>query len=444
VRAARLRAAPATESPAAGYFGKLPDRGDFVSARIDRPSRERLDDWLQRSLVECRRALGERATAAVAALPSWRFVLDAGLCGGAPATGLMTGSRDRVGRAFPLVLLQPVPGHAGPLAALRRQDAWFEAAEALSREAVDGGLDLEAFEAAALGLPAAVPVLLPEPASEAAARSFWWSGDGRRFACTDLPDPALFPERFLAADAGANEPVAASPRPAAIEPVRRLALRSRGASHAGTRLRLNADAILADARPDICALADGIGEARSAAQAAAYGLGRLSRIPAEATLRDLVAGAKGALGGANALMRAGAGEAAGGEPPPGASVVALLAAAGHFAVLWAGDARAYLLRDGTMRCLTRDHVELGLQRRLLRHLGAAAGFSPDVASEPLLPGDRLLLCSAPLTRILPERAVAERLIAVPPETAARALVEDALVAGAVDNVSALVAEVVPA
>ena len=35
---------PAADSTAAGYFGKLPDRGDFVAARIDRPLRERLDD----------------------------------------------------------------------------------------------------------------------------------------------------------------------------------------------------------------------------------------------------------------------------------------------------------------------------------------------------------------------------------------------------------------
>ena len=37
------------------------------------------------------------------------------------------------------------------------------------------------------------------------------------------------------------------------------------------------------------------------------------------------------------------------------TVVVMLARNDHFACLWAGNSRAYLLRDGVLQQITRDH-----------------------------------------------------------------------------------------
>ena len=88
-----------------------------------------------------------------------------------------------------------------------------------------------------------------------------------------------------------------------------------------------------------------------------------------------------------------------------------------------GDSRAYLLRDGELRQLTTDHSlveELVREGRLTeeqaavhpqrsiitRALGVEANVEVDVYPVPLLPGDRLLLCSDGLTTMLRPEAIA--------------------------------------
>jgi serine/threonine protein phosphatase PrpC len=119
-----------------------------------------------------------------------------------------------------------------------------------------------------------------------------------------------------------------------------------------------------------------------------------------------------------------------------------------------GDSRIYVLRDGTLHPLTRDHsqvqemVDRGLitadEARhhprghvLARAVGVGARLAVDVVTDDALPGDLFLLCSDGLTGTVDEAAIA-RIMAGPDRQAALdALIAGALDAGAPDNVTAV-------
>ena len=139
----------------------------------------------------------------------------------------------------------------------------------------------------------------------------------------------------------------------------------------------------------------------------------------------------------------------------GSTVVAVLIARAVAHVAWAGDSRAYLLRGGHLRPLTRDHsvvqemVDRGERspeeaeshpesHMVTRAVGGSEALEVDLVSVPLLVGDRLLLCSDGLTRCVYEQTV-EALLrdASGPEDACQKLLREALDSGAPDNVSAI-------
>lgn len=123
-----------------------------------------------------------------------------------------------------------------------------------------------------------------------------------------------------------------------------------------------------------------------------------------------------------------------------------------------GDSRAYLLRDGILRQLTEDHtvaaeyVAAGRlspeeamthpQRNMItRALGLTQNLLVDEFEEPLMPGDRYLLCSDGVNSMLTDEEIADQLAADTPEEAAWALVEAANAAGGHDNITVLVIDV---
>ena len=139
------------------------------------------------------------------------------------------------------------------------------------------------------------------------------------------------------------------------------------------------------------------------------------------------------------------------------TVVVMLARGDHFACLWAGDSRAYLLRGGVLRQITRDHslvqelLEAGAigpdeatnhprGNVITRAVGAELDeFVLDKVSDRLVPGDRFLLCSDGLCKTLPDDELATLLGAidgVPPQ----ALIDAALAANVSDNVTAVAVE----
>jgi protein phosphatase len=127
-------------------------------------------------------------------------------------------------------------------------------------------------------------------------------------------------------------------------------------------------------------------------------------------------------------------------------------------IVHVGDSRAYLLRQGRLHRLTRDHtyVQLLVESGQLsqeqaagfaaRHLlvNALGGFNEDVEVDvdqlKLTSGDRLLLCSDGLTDLVDDETIRQVLIDWRASSeACRRLVDLALAAGGKDNVTVIVA-----
>lgn len=136
----------------------------------------------------------------------------------------------------------------------------------------------------------------------------------------------------------------------------------------------------------------------------------------------------------------------------GSTVVALLVQDRRFAVLWAGDSRSYLCREGWLHQLTRDHtqvqemVDAGLlspeeaKEHPMRHvLARAVGVQPhlqlDVVVDEADVGDIFLLCSDGLTGPVSDEEIVQAMGARQPQAVCASLVELCLERGAPDNVT---------
>lgn len=136
----------------------------------------------------------------------------------------------------------------------------------------------------------------------------------------------------------------------------------------------------------------------------------------------------------------------------GSTAVALLLRDRRFAIFWVGDSRAYLLRDGTLHQLSRDHTQVQelVDRGLLtaaeieghpmahvlaRAVGVQESVEVDVIADEACAGDVFLLCSDGLTGPLDDARIAEVLAMLNHQAAADLLIETTLARGAPDNVT---------
>ena len=226
-----------------------------------------------------------------------------------------------------------------------------------------------------------------------------------------------------------------------------------GLTHRGMVRDRNEDAILTDPEGELWAVADGMGGHDNGDVASDIVIDALATMPDGAAPAAAMAAR---LGEANAAVAAQAREA--GHGTMGATVVALWIRHAVAHLVWAGDSRGYLMRGGHLRLLTHDHtvvqdlVDSGALRPdeaeghpeshvVTRAVGMGADFEVDSVSVPLVPGDRLLLCSDGLPRAVTQQEISAIMRSAPtPEEACKTLVTLALEAGAPDNVSVIVVE----
>jgi len=231
-------------------------------------------------------------------------------------------------------------------------------------------------------------------------------------------------------------------------------LKGDGATDVGTIRQRNEDALLCRDDLGLWAVADGAGGHGSGDVAAAEAIAALASIPTGLTAAELLAQVRMRLQAVHRDLRrqAAEGGGAGANGMMATTIVVLLARSEHMACLWAGDSRAYRLRNGAFARLTRDHslvqelvdsgalaaeaVEGHAQANVVtRALGAGEEVELDKVLDAAEPGDVYLLCSDGLTKALSEEEIHATVAAA---GAAQDLVDQALRAGARDNITAII------
>jgi len=233
--------------------------------------------------------------------------------------------------------------------------------------------------------------------------------------------------------------------------------RSRAATHPGTAGRMNEDGYLN--RPDLglWVVADGAGGHQSGEVASAEVVAALQDIAAGLSAGEMLQEVRGRLERVHERLRD-ASEERGQGVVMATTVVVLIVRDDHFACLWAGDSPAYLLRGDVLTKITRDHslvqdlVESGViteseaaNHRQANVITRAVGadhelLELDKRTGPLMPGDRLLLCSDGLSKSLSPGEIAS-LLSLEQGADAEQLVMAAIDARAIDNVTAVTIEV---
>ncbi|KQM27595.1 MULTISPECIES: PP2C family protein-serine/threonine phosphatase [unclassified Sphingomonas] len=228
-------------------------------------------------------------------------------------------------------------------------------------------------------------------------------------------------------------------------------VRARGfaATHPGLKRRINEDRFCS--RPDLglWAVADGMGGHAHGDWASNAVVQALEAIDLPGDFHEATRTVADAVHSANRRIWA---EAQRRTQQMGSTVVALLVRGGCFSAIWVGDSRAYVLRDGVLHPLTRDHsqvqemVDRGLispeEARdhprghvLARAVGVGARLAVDVVTDDALPGDLFLLCSDGLTATTDDAAIAAAMALPDRQAALDRLVASALAGGAPDNVT---------
>ena len=206
-----------------------------------------------------------------------------------------------------------------------------------------------------------------------------------------------------------------------------------------------------------CAVADGMGghAAGDVASSIAVQSARDAYYasPSDAVdraLREAVAAAN------SAVYKAGAG--ARGRDHMGSTLTAAVIVGDQMVVGHVGDSRCYVVRDGSIRQLTRDHswvaeaVEAGdltaaearvhpRRNIITRALGLGANVDVDLYVAPLTVGSVVVLCSDGLHGLVPDEEIGRYASSYAPQYAADELVALANERGGIDNITAVVIRV---
>jgi type VI secretion system protein ImpM len=130
----------------AGFYGKIPTKGDFVQRSLNRAFTNNWDNWLQGCMDNSRAQLGADWLAKYLVSPLWRFALPPGIFCDNALVGVIMPSVDSVGRHFPLTLALELPPQQELFQFAISHDKWFEGLEDLALFALDPEFSMQEFE----------------------------------------------------------------------------------------------------------------------------------------------------------------------------------------------------------------------------------------------------------------------------------------------------------
>lgn len=210
--------------------------------------------------------------------------------------------------------------------------------------------------------------------------------------------------------------------------------------------------------PTMLMVADGMGGAAAGDLASAVAINELKASDGDFRGKDMLELVAGAISRANDqiadLVRA--------DPSldgMGTTVCGVLFDGDRCALANIGDSRGYLLREGVMRRITRDHswvqtlVDDGRiseaealvhphRSLILRVLNGHPSNTPDLDWLDVEPGDRLLFCSDGLCGLVTDADIAQVLVDSDPERVLQRLIAMAHHEGGLDNITIVLADVV--
>lgn len=238
-------------------------------------------------------------------------------------------------------------------------------------------------------------------------------------------------------------------------PVSRPHFLSAAATHVGAVRKLNEDHYLDRGNIGLWLVADGVGGASAGDWGSKQVAAQFAAMPAPRNAPEFLAHAKMGLTAANDTLRAHARNTPRGMVA--STVVLLLVYDWYYTLLWAGDSRGYLVRDGQLQRVTKDHSEVqelidsGVitpeeaethprANVITRAVGAAEELHFDRIAGRVRVGDTFLLCTDGLTKEVPERQILDIIVRHPLEQAPQKLIEAALAGGGHDNITVVLAQ----
>ena len=230
------------------------------------------------------------------------------------------------------------------------------------------------------------------------------------------------------------------------------------ATHVGKVRQRNEDSYLARPEAGIWAVADGMGGHESGDLASQTVIASLQSIAAPHSAADLLSSCEDGVATANGRLRE-ISRARGGVVI-GATLAVLLAFDGYYACVWSGDSRIYVVRDGEIEQLSRDHTEVqellvnGViteeeaktwagSNVITRAIGVFDEPELEITSGPLHPGDIFIICSDGLNRHVEDYEIRDLASTKTPQQACDDLIALTLERGGSDNVTIVVARYMP-